>query len=266
MLLTTLERQHNQQIISHNNFKPEIVILANINHNKQPPHRTELNPKEKTMNNETPTGILENHNLISLIGSLPIEDYDYLTDCTRIVTMLSERSTSRFGDSLEWAQEYYSNLQYFGWKALDGGRYTETQKHNISGTIADHLVQNIEVFNGRPQGNAMIDTLDALSSDETALVSFDKESSMGRRFQVAPTHYDSKGNLHLAVFQLELISKVKQSKFLFWKWEETSTTLLQRKAFFVLDRNILDEQKMRLFEVLRKKLTAQRFALRKKRS
>lgn len=217
------------------------------------------------MNNDTPFGVLENHNLISIISRLSLEDYDYLTDCTRIVTMMSERRVSRFGDSLEWIQEYFSNLQFFGWRALDLERYTERVKYNISGTIADHLVQNVALHQGNRQGNAMIDTLDALGANKTALLSFDNESNRGRRFQVAPTHYDTKGNLHLTVFQLELISRVKKNNFLFWAWEDKSTTLVQRQADFVLERSLLDEQKLRLFEVLRQKLVAQRFALSIKR-
>ncbi|KAB0491837.1 hypothetical protein [Pseudomonas vancouverensis] len=213
------------------------------------------------MNNDIPFGVLENHNLISIISRLSLEDYDYLTDCTRIVTMLSERRVSRFGDSTEWIQEYFSNLQYFGWRALNMERYTETVKFIMSGSVAEHLVQNIELHQGIRQGNAMIDTLDALGANKTALLSFDNESNRGRRFQVAPTHYDAKGNLHLTVFQLELISRVEKNNFLFWAWEDKSTILIQRRADFVLERSLLDEQRLRLFEVLRQKLVAQRFAL-----
>ena len=214
------------------------------------------------MSNEPLTGALTNHNLVSCIGDLSLHDFDDLTDCKRIATRSADLAHNRYANSQPWLDEYARTLMYLGW-ALHEGAITTRKRSCIKGSIADFLVQSAEKMNAL-QGNAMIDTLDALKTDTPAIVSLDRESLRGKRFQVVPVRYDNKGDLHMAIFNLELVADVEKDSFLFWTWEEPSTSLVQQRAFLKLDRDKLSVNRALMEEKLLR-ITAQRFALRKKR-
>jgi hypothetical protein len=213
------------------------------------------------MQNETPAGVVTHHNLISCIDELSLQDFDDLTDCTRLSTRSADLAHNRFGNSQIWLNEYVRTLMFLGWSLHEGAITTRTRA-TVSGSIADFLVQSARTMNPK-QGNAMIDTLDALKSDEPAVLSLDEESLKGRRFQVAPSRYDSSGNLHLAIFNLELVADTDQNSFLFWPWDNQSAKLVQQSAFLKLDRNVLDTKRSLMATKLRDQIM-KRFALRRR--
>ena len=213
------------------------------------------------MRNETPTGVVTHHNLISCIDELSLQDYDDLTDCTRLSTSSADLAHNRFANSQSWLDEYVRTLIFLGWSLHEGAITTRTRV-TVSGSIADFLVQRAQTMNPR-QGNAMIDTLDALVSDQPAVLSLDEESLKGRRFQVAPSRYDSSGNLHMAIFNLELVANTAQSRFLFWPWDNQSAKLVQQSAFLKLNRNVLDTKRALMATKLRDQIM-KRFALRRR--
>ncbi|MCY1177189.1 hypothetical protein D9M73_174870 [compost metagenome] len=108
----------------------------------------------------------------------------------------------------------------------------------------------------------MIDTLDALKPDKSALFSLDKESLMGEGFQVIPARYDSRGFLEIAVFNLELVVTTRKNGFLFWNWEDQDAQITQRRASLKLDRYKLESKKPLIEKKLRE-ITMKRFELRK---
>ncbi|AWM90061.1 hypothetical protein DJ564_04155 [Pseudomonas sp. 31-12] len=212
------------------------------------------------MHNQTPAGVLTHHNLISCIGELPLQDLDDLTDCTRLSTRSADLAYNRFGNSQVWLEEYVRTLMFLGWSLHEGAITTRTRA-TISGSIAEFLVQSARTINPR-QGNAMIDTLDALKSDKPAVLSLDNESLKGRRFQVAPSRYDSSGNLHLAIFNLELVADTERNSFMFWPWENQSAKLVQQSAILKLNRHVLDTKRALMATKLRDQIM-NRFALRR---
>ncbi|WP_347903777.1 hypothetical protein [Pseudomonas purpurea] len=213
------------------------------------------------MNNKTPHGLVTGHNLISCIDGLSLQDFDDLTNCTRIATRSADLVHNRFTNSQHWLDEYVRTLMFLGWSLHEGAITTRTRS-DISGSIADFLVRSAQTMNDSRQGNAMIDTLDALKPNKPAILSLDEESHKGHRFQVAPSRYDSRGNLHMAVFNLELVANTEKSSFLFWAWEKQSATLVQQSAFLKLDRDVLDT-KRELMETKLREQVMKRFALRK---
>jgi hypothetical protein len=215
------------------------------------------------MSIETTAGVVTSHNLISCIDELSLQDFDDLTDCTQLATLSADLGHNRFANSQLWLDEYVRTLIFFGWSLHEGAITTRTRT-TVSGSIADVLVQSAHTMNPR-QGKAMIDTLDALKPDKPALLSLDEESLKGHRFQVAPSRYDSKGNLHMAIFNLELVADTKRSSFLFWPWEKQSATLVQQRAFLKLNRDELDTKRALMAATLRGQVM-KRFALRKRQT
>ncbi|KQN44957.1 hypothetical protein ASE98_08420 [Pseudomonas sp. Leaf48] len=214
------------------------------------------------MSNTAPTGMVMSHNLISCIGELSLHDFDNLTDCTQLATTSADLAHNRYAATNDWLDEYVRTFWHLGWSLHEGAITTRTRSI-ITGSIAEFLVQSAQSMSDPRQGNAMIDTLDALKQDKPAVNSLDEESLKGRRFQVAPARYDSKGDLHMAVFNLELSSHTERSNFLFWAWEKQSAELIQQWAFLKLDRNKLESKRQSMEAKLRKQVT-QRFALRKR--
>jgi len=213
------------------------------------------------MNNQTPTGAVTGHNLISGSDEGARQDFDDITNCTRIATRSADLAHNRFTNSPYWLEEYIRTLMFLGWSLHDGVITTRTRTV-VSGSIADFLVQSAHTMSDPRQGNAMIDTLDALKPDELAVLSLDEESIKGRRFQVAPSRYDSNGNLHMAVFNLELVADTEKSSFLFWPWENQSAKLVQQRAFLKLDRDVLETKRALIATKLSDQIM-KRFALRK---
>jgi len=214
------------------------------------------------MSTQTPTGVVAGHNLVSCIGELSLQDFDDLTDCTRLATRSADLTQNRFANSNYWLDEYVRTLMFLGWSLHDSVITTRTRS-TLTGSVADFLVQRAKTMEDPRQGNAMIDTLDALKADTPAALSLDQESLRGRRFQVAPSRYDTRGNLHMAVFYLELVADTQKSGFLFWPWEKQSATLVQQSAFLKLNRAELDTKRELMANKLRDQVM-KRFALRRR--
>ncbi|WP_413703649.1 hypothetical protein [Pseudomonas sp. Pseusp16] len=213
------------------------------------------------MNTKTPAGALTAHNLISCIEQLSLQDYDDFTHCTQIATRSADMVSSRFANSTKWLHEYVTTLNFLGWSVFQDAIFSRTQ-HTLSSSIAEFLVQSAQAMPDTRQGNAMIDTLDALKTDEPALYSLDQQSLLGERFQVIPARYDSKGFLEVAVFNLELVTSTKRSNFLFFHTEEQTTKIIQHRAILKLDKNVL-ESKRALIDRKRSEIRMKRFDLQK---
>lgn len=211
------------------------------------------------MNNEKPSGILTGPNLLSCIDELSLQDHDDLTHCTQIATHSADMACSRFVDSTKWLDEYVTTLNFLGWSVFQDTIFTRT-RHDVSKSVADFLIQRAQAMPDHRQGNAMIDTLDALKPDKPAVVSLDEESLLGNRFQVIPARYDSKGILQIAVFNLELVADTKKSNFLFLGREGHAAKIIQQGAYLKLDKNIL-ETKRALIEKKRSEIRTKRFDL-----
>jgi len=213
------------------------------------------------MSNTLPSGMVTGPNLISRIGELTLQDFDDLTDCTHIATRSADLVHNRFANSQYWLDEYVRTLMFLGW-SLHEGAITTRIRFDFSGSVADFLVRKAQALNDSQQANAMIDTLDALRPDTDAVRSLDDESLKGRRFQVLPARYDSSRNLHIAVFNLELVANETKNGFLFWSWEKQSANLVQQSAFLKLNRAILDTKRP-LMETKLREQVMKRFTLRK---
>ena len=207
------------------------------------------------------SGALTGHSLTSCIDELSPQDHKDLTDCTQIATKSADMLCSRFTDSSTWLHEYVNTLDFLGWSVFENAIFTRTRSV-ISQSVAHFLVQSAEGMRDSRQGNAMIDTLDALKPDKSALFSLDKESLMGEGFQVIPARYDSRGFLEIAVFNLELVVTTRKSGFLFWNWEDQDAQITQRRASLKLDRYKLENKKPLIEKKLRE-ITMKRFELRK---
>jgi hypothetical protein len=213
------------------------------------------------MSKNSLSGALTGHSLTSCIDELSLQDHKDLTDCTQIATKSADMLCSRFTDSSTWLHEYVNTLDFLGWSVFENAIFTRTHSV-ISQSVAHFLVQSAEGMRDSRQGNAMIDTLDALKPDKSALFSLDKESLMGEGFQVIPARYDSRGFLEIAVFNLELVVTTRKSGFLFWNWEDQDAQITQRRASLKLDRYKLENKKPLIEKKLRE-ITMKRFELRK---
>ena len=213
------------------------------------------------MSNTLPSGVVTGPNLISSVGELTLQDFDDLTNCTHIATRSADLAHNRFDNSQHWLDEYVRTLMFLGWSLHEGAITTRT-RFDVSGSVADFLVRKAQAMSDAQQANAMIDTLDALRPDAGAVRSLDEESLQGRRFQVLPARYDSSKNLHIAVFNLELVANATKNGFLFWSWEKQSANLVQQSAFLKLDRAILDTKRP-LMETKLREQVMKRFILRK---
>ena len=213
------------------------------------------------MSKNSLSGALTGHSLTSCIDELSLQDHQDLTDCTQIATKSADMLCSRFTDSSTWLHEYVNTLDFLGWSVFENAIFTRTRSV-ISQSVAHFLVQSAEGMRDSRQGNAMIDTLDALKPDKSALFSLDKESLMGEGFQVIPARYDSRGFLEIAVFNLELVVTTRKSGFLFWNWEDQDAQITQRRASLKLDRYKLENKKPLIEKKLRE-ITMKRFELRK---
>jgi hypothetical protein len=213
------------------------------------------------MSKNSLSGALTGHSLTSCIDELSLQDHKDLTDCTQIATKSADMLCSRFTDSSKWLHEYVNTLDFLGWSVFEDAIFTRTRSV-ISQSVAHFLVQSAEGMRDSRQGNAMIDTLDALKPDKSALFSLDEESLMGEGFQVIPARYDSRGFLEIAVFNLELVVTTRKNGFLFWNWEDHEAQITQRRASLKLDRYKLENKKP-LIEKKIREFTMKRFELRK---
>lgn len=216
------------------------------------------------MTNQALSGILTGSNLISCIDELSLQDYDDFTLCTQVATKSADIASNRFVNPEKWFDEYILTLNYFGWSVYQDAIFTRT-RYNIVSNVADFLVESAQGMQDPRQGNAMIDTLDALKPNKPALFSLDEESLMGECFQVIPARYDSKGFLEIAAFNLELVTNTKKSNFLFSEWEEQTAKIIQRRAYLKLDKYIFEGRRT-IIEKKRREIKTERFDLQKNKT
>ncbi|MDO7898402.1 hypothetical protein [Pseudomonas citrulli] len=213
------------------------------------------------MNHQTPSGLVTGPNLFSYIGALQLQEHSDLADSHNIATKSADLVHHRYLDSKNWFEEYVRTLWFLGWSLYDEAINTRTA-HVVAGSVADFLVQSASAMKDVRQANAMIDTLDHLESDPLALSSFDGETRQGETFQIIPTRYDAQGRLNIALYKLELKVETRRNRFLFWRWEKRSATIVQQRAFMQLDRREfeakralmkkkLEEHRMRRFTLKR---------------
>lgn len=211
------------------------------------------------MNNRNFSGTLTGPNLLSCIEDISLADHDDLTHCTQIATQSADTVCSRFVDSTKWLNEYVTTLNFLGWSVFQDAIFTRT-RHDVLRSVADFLIESAQKMPDSRQGNAMIDTLDALKPDASARLSLDQESLLGGFFQVIPARYDSKGFLEIAVFNLELVASTKESNFLYVESEKRSAKIIQQRAYLKLDKRIL-ETKRALIDKKRREIRMKRFDL-----
>ncbi|WP_434558788.1 hypothetical protein J3P95_22105 [Pseudomonas sp. Z5-35] len=215
------------------------------------------------MNNQALTGLVTGPNLISYIETLSLQDHDYIADTNHLATLSADLEHDRYTAQKSWFDSYIHTLRYMGWSLYKDSTFTST-RHIVTNSVADFLVESADAMKDFRQANAMIDTLQAMKSDNPAMLSFDKESRQGESFQVVPARYDSEGNLHIAFYKLELRVRNRSSRFLFWNLEEHSARIIQHKAYMRLDR----KEMARISEYIKQKANGslmRRFALRKHR-
>ena len=213
------------------------------------------------MNNGLLTGLVGGPNLFSYIGAPALQDHNDIADCNAIATRSADLGHHRYANPKEWFEEYARTLNFLGWSLYGDSIHTRTQ-HIVSGSVADFLVESAHAMKDARQANAMIDTLDTLKADRPALLSLDNETLEGETFQVIPARYDSQGNLHIALFKLELSVETRRRSFLFWNWESRAARIIQRRALLKLDRRELDSRRTLINKVLNEYLM-RRFVLRK---
>jgi hypothetical protein len=213
------------------------------------------------MNDQSLTGLVTGPNLLSYIETLSLQDHNDIADCNSIATRSADLGHNRYTDSKNWFEEYVRTMNFLGWSLYDDTIFTRTQ-HLVSGSVADFLVQSAHAMKDSRQANAMIDTLDALKADQPATLSFDRETRQGETFQIIPARYDSRNNVHLALYKLELSVDIKKHNFLFWDWEKRSAKIIQQQAFFKLDRSHLNSKRALIKKKLDEHLT-RRFNLRR---
>ncbi|CDF96237.1 MULTISPECIES: hypothetical protein [unclassified Pseudomonas] len=215
------------------------------------------------MSNESLTGLVTGPNLLSYIETLSPQDHNDIADCNSIATRSADLGHNRYTDSKGWFEEYVRTLNFLGWSLYDDTIFTRT-RHLVSGSVADFLVQGAQAMKDSRQANAMIDTLDALKADQPATLSFDRETRQGETFQIIPARYDSRNDVHIAVYKLELSVDIKKHNFLFWDWEKRSAKITQQQAFFKLDRIHLNNKRTLIKKKLGEHLM-RRFNLKRNR-
>ncbi|WP_260958803.1 hypothetical protein [Pseudomonas citri] len=213
------------------------------------------------MNNGLLTGLVSGPNLFSYIGVPSLQDHNDIADCNNLATRSADLGHHRYANPKGWFEEYARTLNFLGWSLYGDSIHTRTQ-HILSRSVADFLVESAHAMRDARQANAMIDTLDTLKTDHPAILSFDNETREGETFQVAPARYDPQGNLHIALFKLELSVQIKRRSFLFWNWENHSARIIQRRALLKLDRGELNRRRTLIDKVLSEQLM-RRFILRK---
>lgn len=212
------------------------------------------------MNTPLPSGILTGPNLLSCIDELSLQDHDDLAHCSQIATRSADQGKSgRFVNSTMWMDEFMTTLDFLGWSLFQDAIFTR-RRFVVPSSVADFLVLRAQAMPDKRQGNAMIDTLDALKSDNSAIASMDSESLLGKSFQVIPARYDSKGFLEIAVFNLELVAHTKRSNFLFLNWKGHAIEIIQQGAYLKLDKNVL-KSKRALIDAKRREINSTRFDL-----
>ncbi|MHC8375270.1 hypothetical protein ACYZT3_04115 [Pseudomonas sp. MDT1-16] len=210
--------------------------------------------------NELLSGLVTGPTLASYVETMSLSDHNDLADSQNIATKSADLGYYRYADSDSWFLEYLETMDYLGWTV--NSEIKELTHNDVTLSLADYIVW---MFKDPVEKNAMIDTFDALKSNNPAMLSLGEETGEGQTLQVIPAKYDLQGNLFITIIQVQLFSETKNGNFLFWNWEDRSTKIIRRAVHLMLNREKFAQNRARL-KLLIDRYRMARFSLRKKNS
>lgn len=179
--------------------------------------------------------------IVSVAPRVSEDDEQVALDCALYLEQYTDTRYDRESQWYEWLQHFTLGLWHLGW-IHQRPVMLESRKTLLSEPISKEILETLRPRASAPMYNAAAHAFESLKSNLQVSASLEKTSSrgQGRQFQVMPCAYDGEGNLTLTLIHAWYVSVISPGQFLFIKWQDHDTTLIQHYGTFTLDRRRFD--------------------------
>ncbi|MCU1751492.1 hypothetical protein [Pseudomonas sp. 6D_7.1_Bac1] len=194
------------------------------------------------LDNQEPGAAIVGNGLITYVAGLSREEKRDVRYSLRLAHWAADRKYDYATELDDWFLYFAATLKFLGW-VPSGDAITEIHHPNFYGTVAQVYLTSLIAGGNAAQANVTRAAFDALSADKSASKVFYSTSSQAGDFQILPVERDSQRRLKMTVNNFRLRSRSMPEEFLFFKWTEQTTKLLQHYGRFLLDRSVFEQNR-----------------------
>lgn len=194
------------------------------------------------LDNKEPGAAIVGNGLITCVAGLSREEKRDVRYSVRLAHWTADNKYDYSTQLDDWFLHFAAVLKYLGW-APAGDAITEIRHPNFYGSVAQVYLTALIGGGNVAQANVTAAAFDALGADTSASKVFYSSSSEAGDFQILPVERDNQQRLKMTVNNFRLRSRSVPEAFLFIKWSEQTTTLLQHYGRFLLDRSVFEQNR-----------------------
>jgi hypothetical protein len=163
-------------------------------------------------------------------------------DCDTYLQQYTDAVFDRETLWYEWLQHYTLGFWYLGWMH-QRPVMLESKRVTLYESISDTVLETLEPMVDAVVYAIAMASFEALKSNlkASALLAEKSGSERGRQFLTMPCAYDAEGRLTSSLIHSWYVARVDPEQFLFLKWKNHDTTLVQHYGTFTLDRKRFGE-------------------------
>ncbi|TVT82569.1 hypothetical protein [Pseudomonas sp. H3(2019)] len=194
------------------------------------------------LDNKEPGAAIVGNGLITCVAGLSREEKRDVRYSVRLARCAADEKYDNTTQLDDWFLYFAATLKFLGWIPF-GDAITEIHHPNFYGSVAQVYLTSLIAGGNAAQANVTRAAFDALSADKSASKAFYSASSDAGDFKILPVERDNQQRLNMTVNNFRLRSRSVPEAFLFFKWEEQTTKLVQHYGRFLLDRSVFEQHR-----------------------
>ncbi|WP_448106177.1 hypothetical protein [Pseudomonas azerbaijanoccidentalis] len=180
--------------------------------------------------------------IVSVTEGVSESDEQDVLDCALYLEQYTDTRYNRETEWYQWLQHYTLALWHQGW-IHQRPVMLDTRELVLHEPISSAILETLKPNVSGSMYSAAIHAFEALKDNLRASMRLAQKSGSeyGRQFQMMPCGYDAKGRLTVMLIHSWYVAAVDPQQFLFLKWEDYETVLIQHYGTFTLDRKRFDQ-------------------------
>jgi hypothetical protein len=228
-------------------LEERLTFLALKPSSQSPPRA--LQPKPRLFRSSGPNGLsgqnraaISGGTIVSFTRTVSDTDEQVVLDCDTYLQQYTDDQYDRATQWYEWLQHYTLGLWHLGWRHRRPVML-ESKRVTLYEPISDTVLETLKPMVDDAAYATAAQAFEALKSNlkASALLAEKSGSERGRQFLTLPCAYDAEGRLTSSLIHSWYVARINPERFLFLKWSNHDTTLVQHYGTFTLDRQRFSE-------------------------
>lgn len=224
------------------------------------PKLSSASKRRRALQDQPPVQLKTNEAQALVVGSgliiagekVPAQTREDLIDCTLFAQLAASGEVGESAHVNEWYVAYFNALSALGWAQSDS-QFEEYEFSSHSAQAHKAMIPVLTALLGPGAAalavlKAALEGLQSMEENKPWITLFDSQSRTDKsaRFQVATSHADEEGILHIALVAFELEARAEINQVLFWSFTSSSTRLHYSAGKATIYEAALQEQRSAL--------------------